>query len=301
MTAPVVSIVVPTRNGLETLPALFDAIARQRVGFPFEVVAVDSRSTDGTADFLQQRADRVIRIDPRDFDHGLTRNLAIGEARGDLIVLMVQDAIPASDTWLSAITEPLMADTALAGTYARQLPRPGASAIARDALARWAASSDVARVAALAGPDELAALDPLARLARCTFDNVCSCIRRSVWVRHPFRSTPIAEDLRWAREVLLAGYRLSFVPAAGVFHSHDRPVRYELARTFAVHRQLYELFGVRTIPSVPSLARAFASSVRHHLRCERSMRAITLGIAWPLGQYLGAMSAARHVNRSSVS
>jgi rhamnosyltransferase len=301
MSAPLVSIVVPTRNGLETLPALFDAIARQQVGFPFEVVAVDSGSTDGTADLLQRRADRVIPIDPGDFDHGLTRNLAIEQARGELIVLVVQDAIPASDSWLSALTEPLLADAALAGTYARQLPRPGASAIACDALARWSASSDTARVAALSGPKELAALDPLDRLARCTFDNVCSCIRRSVWVRHPFRSTPIAEDLQWAREVLLAGYRLSFVPAAGVFHSHDRSARYELTRTFAVHRQLYELFGVRTIPNLGLLARAFASSLRHHLRCERSVRAIMLAIAWPLGQYLGAMSAARHASRSSVS
>jgi len=39
---PRVSIVLPTRNGAATLPAVLDAIARQRVDFPFEVVAVDS-------------------------------------------------------------------------------------------------------------------------------------------------------------------------------------------------------------------------------------------------------------------
>lgn len=292
MSSPLVSIVVPTRNGAATLPALLDAIARQQVGFPFEVVAVDSGSTDGTLDLLRPRVDRVITVDAGAFDHGLTRNLGIEQARGELIVLMVQDALPASETWLSALTAPFAADPNLAGTFARQLPRPDASPIARHYLEHWAASSSVPRLAALSA-GEFARLDPMAKLACCTFDNVCSCIRRAVWARHPFRSTPIAEDVEWARDALLAGHRLAFVPEAAVFHSHDRSARYELARTYQVHRRLYDLFGVRTIPTLPLLARAVASSLRLHLRCERSLRAMTLAFAWPVGQYLGALSAAR--------
>ena len=299
MSAPLVSIVVPTRNGAATLPALLDAIAGQRVAWPFEVVAVDSGSTDGTAELLRDRVDRVITIAPHEFDHGLTRNLGIEQARGELVVLMVQDAVPASDTWLAALAGPFAADATLAGVYARQLPHPGASAIARHYLAQWAASSNVARTEEVASAGEFARLDPMAKLARCTFDNVCSCIRRPVWARHPFRSTPIAEELEWSREVLLAGYRLAFVPAAAVFHSHDRPARDELARTRQLHRRLYELFGVRTIPTLPLLARAMASSLRLHLRCERSLRALTLAIAWPAGQYLGARSAARAARHGS--
>src|SRR5256885_445805 len=83
---------------------------------------------------------------------------------------------------------------------------------------------------------------------------------RSIWERPPFGSTPIAEDLEWAREVLLAGHRLAYVPRAVVVHSHDRSARYELARTYLLHRRLFELFQLRTIPDVPSLARAVAAS-----------------------------------------
>jgi rhamnosyltransferase len=288
---PLVSIVVPTRNGAATLPGLLDAIARQQVSFPFEVVAVDSGSTDGTLELLRPRVDRLIEVGAAAFDHGLTRNLGIEDARGELIVLIVQDALPTSDTWLSALTAPFAADPDLAGTFARQLPRSDASAIARHYLAQWAASSSVPRLSALS-PAEFARLDPIGKLARCTFDNVCSCIRRTVWIRHRFRSTPIAEDVEWARDVLLAGYRLAFVPEAAVFHSHDRSAGYELARTYQVHRRLFDLFGVQTIPTLPLLVRAVASSLRLHLRCERSVRAVTLAVAWPLGQYLGALSAA---------
>ena len=106
--APLVSIVLPTRDGASTLPAVLDAISRQQVDFSFEIVAVDSSSIDGTVDLLRGRADRLINIPANEFDHGLTRNLAIEHASGELIVLLVQDAQPASDSWLAALTAPLI-------------------------------------------------------------------------------------------------------------------------------------------------------------------------------------------------
>lgn len=293
MNAPFVSIVLPTRNGAATLSGVLDAIARQRVAFEFEVLAVDSSSTDGTAELLSGRVNRVVSIAADTFDHGLTRNLGVTQARGELIVLLVQDAEPASDLWLAALTAPLVADDRLAGTFGRQLPRPNASAITRHYLQRWVASSEVPRTVAVANRAELEALDPMAQVDLCAFDNVCSCIRRSIWQAHPFHSTPIGEDIEWAREVLLAGYRLAYVPQGVVIHSHDRPARYEFVRTFVLHRRLYELFRLRTIPTVAHLARAVASSLALHLRCQRSGRAIALAFAWPLGQYLGALSATR--------
>lgn len=301
MTRPRVSIVLPTRNGAATLPALLDALARQRVDFPFEIIAVDSASIDGTADLLRGRVDRLIGISRDSFNHGLTRNLAVAQAQGELIVLLVQDALPASELWLAALTAPLIADQGLAGAFARQIPRPDASAITRYALARWGGSSVAARTLAIADTGELESLDPVARFERCAFDNVCSCIRRSIWLEHPFRETAIAEDIEWAKEVLLAGHRLAYVPAAEVIHSHERPARYEFARTYLLHRRLYELFRLRTIPTLPLLARAIAASLVIHRRCERkesgimfgSWRATALAFAWPLGQYLGALSAVR--------
>jgi rhamnosyltransferase len=150
VSTPRVSIVLPTRNGATTLPAVLGAISRQRVDFPFEVIAVDSSSSDGAADLLRGRVDRLITIAADDFDHGLTRNLGIEQARGELVVLLVQDALPAADSWLAALTAPLFADDRLAGAFARQLPRPASSPIARYYLERWIASSPVARTVAVA-------------------------------------------------------------------------------------------------------------------------------------------------------
>lgn len=298
MTGPLVSIALVTRNGAATLPSLLEALSRQRVDFPIDIVAVDSGSTDGSAGLLSRSVDRFVAIAPETFNHGLTRNLAVEQARGDLVVLIVQDAVPANDSWLAELTAPLIADDAVAGTFARQRPRPDASAIAREYLSRAPVASDAPRTLQPLTSEEIARLDPMSRLEHCSFDNVCSCIRRSVWSRLPFRASPIGEDLEWAREVLLAGYRLMFVPSAVVVHSHDRSPSDELARTYALHRRLYELFELRTIPTLPRLARAIASSLVRHLQCERSARAVGLAVAWPLGQYLGALSAVRRRERT---
>jgi rhamnosyltransferase len=288
-----VSIVIPTRNGAATLPALLDAIWKQRAPGPVETIVIDSGSTDGTLELLKGKVNHLIPILPHMFDHGLTRNMGIMQARGEFVVLLVQDAVPESDTWLEALTAPLAADPRMAGTFARQKPTPGASGTARRSLKRWVASGDRALVQTVTNQRELDLLTPMQRLKRCAFDNVCSCIRRSVWTEHPFRAAPIAEDLAWAHEVLLAGYTLAFVPDAVVLHSHDRSPLYEFKRTRALHSRLFELFELETIPSVPHLCRSIATTFLAHLWYERLSpvrvpRAAAMAVAWPLGQFLGA-------------
>lgn len=299
-----VTVALITRNGMATLPAVLDGLAAQRFSGTVEVVAVDTESTDGTAETLAARVGRVVQVRREAFDHGLTRNLAIEQAGGELVVLLVQDAVPASGDWLEALTQPLRADPAVAGTFARQLPRPDASRLTRWSLARWVAAREEPHVGALADPGAWSRMHPMDRFLACVFDNVCSCVRRSVWADHRFAATPIAEDLAWGREVVLAGHRLVYVPSSAVIHSHERSARYELGRTYLVHRRLHELFGVRTIPGLHNLARSIAVTLADHLRVLRAgegprpgggevARALALAAAWPLGQYLGGLAATR--------
>jgi rhamnosyltransferase len=304
MIPPRVSIVVPTRDGMRTLPAVFEAIRAQEAPFAFEVVAIDSGSTDGTLDFLRRHADRTLTIPPASFDHGLTRNAGLAEARGEYVVLLVQDAVPSATTWLATLVAPLTRDPQIAGTFARQQARPGASAITRRYLEGWVAAGPVGRTTAL-DRNGYEALTAWERLDRCAFDHVCAAVRRSAWLRHPYRSTPIGEDLAWAREVLLAGYRLAYVPEAVVTHSHDRTAQYEYRRTYLLHHRLHDLIGLRTIPTRRALAAAIAATLRNHLAWRRGSdapidrglrgvrRAVGLAVVLPLAQYRGAAAAAR--------
>ncbi|MGH9203562.1 MAG: glycosyltransferase family 2 protein, partial [Vicinamibacterales bacterium] len=243
----------------------------------------------------------VVEIPHVKFNHGGTRNLGISECRGAYVALLVQDAIPSSPDWLTNLVTPLLSDDRLAGTYARQVPRSDASAVTRHYLLKWAATSLEHRVAYVDNPATFDALPPANRLQVCTFDNVCSCIRRAVWGRIPFKATPIAEDLEWAHDVLLAGHGLAYVPDAVVVHSHERSARYELSRTYLLHQRLRSLFGLATIPDLPSLIRSLMTTIPSHLKwtvngssgtvTPRALaRALALAFAFPLGQYLGSRS-----------
>jgi rhamnosyltransferase len=300
MSSPRVSIALLTRNGGATLASLLDGIERQRVPFEFEVVAVDSGSTDGTPERLAASVDRLERIDPAEFDHGATRNRAIALCRGELVALLVQDAVPVGEGWLGELAAPLLEDGRVAGSFARQLPRPDAGVLARRALERWIAGRDEPHASGPMTAEEFDGLSPGARMLAATFDNVCSCVRRSVWERIPFARTPIAEDLEWGREVLRAGHRLVYAPRAAVLHSHDRSLAYELGRTYLLHRRLHELFDVRLVPDRRALARSFRVTLPEHLaaargelrRPLRALRTLGLALAWPYGQYLGGRAAA---------
>jgi rhamnosyltransferase len=298
-----VSVVVLTKDGGPTLVAAVEAVKAQDFHGGFELVLVDSGTTDGSLAAARRVADRVLHVQPSAFNHGGTRNFAVEHARGEFVVMLVQDAVPASPRWLTALIEPFD-DPRVAGTFARQEPRPDASAIARHYLANWVAASPRRRVMEIADAQAFDSMSPRERLNACAFDNVCACIRRSVWTAHPFRPTPIAEDLAWGREVLLAGHRVAYAPDAVVVHSHDRSLAYELARTRDLHDRLNDLFGVHTIPTATALAGAIASSALLHARLEWSRphrwpTALGLAVVWPLGQFLGARSARARRRESS--
>jgi rhamnosyltransferase len=218
------------------------------------------------------------------------------------VVLLVQDAVPTGRAWLSNLVAPLERDARIAATWSRQVPRADASPLTRAMAERWSGSASTTRLAAIDGLREFESMTPWERTDRCTLDNVCSCVRRTVFERHRFPRVSIGEDIEWARDVLLAGHRIAFVPDSVVRHSHERSASYELRRTLLIHHRLRVLFGLATVPGTRSLARAIASSLREHaawvmadagarLRPGAWWRALSLAVAWPLGQYLGARAA----------
>jgi len=297
-----VPIVIPTRNAGPRIREVLDAIAAQEGPFQPEVIAIDSGSSDGTLERLRQHGAQVLSVPSGAFNHGETRNEALKHARGEFAVLLVQDAVPVSPHWLSTLIEPLLQDASIAGSFARQVPDRRASRVTAYYLSHWIAAQEAARVVGPITAETFARMSPRERHIACAFDNVCSCIRLSVWNKHPFAATSIAEDLQWAREVLLAGGRLAYVPGAVVCHSHERSIAYELQRTYLVHQRLEAIFGLVTLPTAGSLLRSIAATIptnariaaqepRHRVRA--ILRGTALGVAQPLGQYLGARSS-RH-------
>lgn len=216
---PSVSVVIPTLNAAAFLPRLFAALFSQEPLAPAEVILVDSRSVDATASVAaaEPRA-RVVPIS--DFSHGRARNLGAREARGEIVVLLTQDAVPADRGWLAALLAPF-ADPQVVASYSRQVPHADANPMERFfLLKRFPPGPAVRRVARGAAP--LAFEDVF-------FSNVSAAVRRETLLEHPFDEELImSEDQQFSRDVIAAGHAVVYQPDSVVAHSHN----YSLATCF---------------------------------------------------------------------
>jgi rhamnosyltransferase len=257
--APIVSVVIPTRNAGRLFGEALKGLGAQEHGALLDLVVVDSGSTDQTPRLAHDAGARVIRIRPEDFDHGLTRNLGIAHSLGELVMLLTQDAVPADGNLVESLVR-AFDDPAVAGAYARQLARPG-----HGALTAWYVSASYAggperRVSHITDRAAYDRMSPRERMVLCNFDNVCSMVRRSVWRALPFPRTDFAEDLEWSRRALEAGRKIVYEPAARVVHSHERGMRYEYARHFQHAAAMRRLFGWRMITGWRQFARRLVAS-----------------------------------------
>lgn len=255
-----VSIVLPVRNAGPDLDGLLAGIRAQRHDFgEVEVLAVDSGSSDGTPERLEAFGARVLRIAPETFDHGGTRDLAIEAAHGAVVVLLVQDATPGDERWLANLVREFD-DPSVAGVWCRQIARPDAPSVTALRLSESLHGARESRIARLPPGRKLADLDPFDRLALCSFDNVCSAVRKSVWRTIRFGPCAFAEDMIWGKAAIEAGHTIVYTSNAFVVHSHDRSVAYEYRRTYLAHHALHRLFGVRTVPDLRTAWRSLGTS-----------------------------------------
>lgn len=297
MPVPRLSILLPTWNGESDLERLLPALARQDWPEEFEIVAIDSSSSDRTVELLKQAGARVEIIPQTEFGHGATRNRLAAMASGDCLVFLSQDVVPARDDFLSELVAALD-DPQVAGAYSRILPHDHDDPLtARTVLAAPEAREDWQEPETLEARDvwELPADE---RLERLRFNNVASAVKAEVFREIDFPPVPFGEDFAWAARVTTAGYRVRFAPRSVAYHAH----RYSPSQAFnryqldaAFHREIH---GLRLRPSWLSVLRGVAFEVREDWRFIRGqggssgwahlLRSPALRGAQILGQFWGS-------------
>jgi len=197
MSAPAVSVVIRCRNEARDLGGVLDAVLAQQGAPPFEVLALDSGSTDGTLELLGRYPIRTATLGDA-FSYGRALNTGAQFARGPLVVYLSAHARPRGRDWLAALVAPF-ADPHTAATFGRQIAVPGVNPIEAITTAR---------------------VFPPAPPAGVTFSTANGAVRRDAVLARPFdEEIAIAEDHVWATGVVPPG-RIAYVPAAVVTHSH---------------------------------------------------------------------------------
>lgn len=65
-----VSIVIPTKNGGDRLKEVLEAVFSQKTEYKYEVICVDSGSTDNTLNIIKNFPCILYEIKPDEFGHG---------------------------------------------------------------------------------------------------------------------------------------------------------------------------------------------------------------------------------------
>lgn len=245
-----ISVVIPVKNGERYLEKTLKAIFSQKVDSEFEVIVVDSGSTDRSLEIISRYPATLYQIDERDFNHGLTRNFGISKSRGKYVILTTQDAVPFNNQWMRKLVKNLEGDVRVAGVYSRQIPHIEATVIAQ-MMAKRSFTFREERISSQI--DRIEDYDKLSSREKyrfCNFDNVSSCIRKAAWEKFPFYKTDFGEDIEWAKRVLEAGYKIVYEPDSVVCHSHDFTIYGWYRRNRINYKRLNSLFGINSIDNL---------------------------------------------------
>ena len=128
-----VSVILPARDEETTIGPIVTSIRRQlieKVGLVHEIIVVDSRSSDSTAERAARAGAMVYQVGPRGRDSGKGGAMQTGLARmsGEIGVFLDADIVDFDPTFVVRLLDPLLRDSSLVlvkGFYDRPTPGGG--------------------------------------------------------------------------------------------------------------------------------------------------------------------------------
>lgn len=232
-----VRIVIPVRNGGARWREAAVALVESDVE-PTSVLVVDSASTDGSDRVATDCGFELVRIDPRTFNHGRTRQMAVDRFCVDreFVVFLTHDAVIAAP---GAVAELLSAftDPKVGAAYGRQIPHFGARPF--DAHIILFNYGDGSETRSLVDAPRLG-------IKTAYLSNSFAAYRISALQEcGGFPSHLIlGEDTSVAARMLLSGWSIRYCAQARVRHSHAYSILQEMQRYFdfgVLHAQLPDL------------------------------------------------------------
>jgi rhamnosyltransferase len=197
------SIIIRAYNEERHIERLMRGILNQKTPFAFEIIVVDSGSTDNTVSEALRFGAKVIHISRDEFSFGASINRGIEAAQGEYCVFISGHCYPEHEKWLDNLVRPF-SDKGVAIVYGKQRGNEITRYSERRIFVKWF-------------PDDSGGLQ---NSSFC--NNANAAIRRNPWFDHRYNESITGlEDIEWAKNAISQGFSVYYAPDAGVIHLHD--------------------------------------------------------------------------------
>ena len=252
------------KNGSATLRDCLHAIQSQTIFNRCEVIVIDSGSEDDSLKIVKSFPFvRLYEIPPGEFNHGLTRNLAVSHAQGEFIMMTVQDAIAEHDNWLEQMLHHFDDDEVVAVVGQQAVPHTRET----NPL-QWFRPMSSPRVDIVCmSPQVYNSLSGETKDSSIYYDNANTLYRRSKLQEQPFKEAQFGEDMIWMRDAAMKGWKTVYDSGANVWHYHFRKYSYVFYYTFTVLYTKDKIFGFvpEKAPSMQSLGQIVYRSIKFRI------------------------------------
>lgn len=224
---PLVSIICRCLNEKESVGIFLQMLSLQYYT-NWELLVVDSGSTDGSIEVIKNSHPRVLKsIKKSEYNPGSVLNSMVQLARGEIIVFNNADCIPRNREWLSNLIFPLKYNWNGA-TFARQV---GNSSLRLQVL------RDLDRAYGFGFHNS----------KWFHFFSLASCAtKRQLLMENPFNPNFMyCEDIEWSYRIKKKKFNLIYVPLSQVEHRHNYGLNSIAKRSYNEGKALAMIFPSR--------------------------------------------------------
>ncbi|MDO5563751.1 MAG: glycosyltransferase [Eubacteriales bacterium] len=166
-------------------------------------------------------------IDPKEFNHGTSRNELVKNTTSPYFIFMTQDAIPYNEYLIENLLNGLNSDKNISCAYARQIPYPNTNAIEKYTREFNYGDKDIIK-------DKNTETKYGIKNYFCS--NVCQIYKRDIFESlGGFENNVILnEDMFYAYKAIQSGYKVLYKSSAKVYHSHNYTLEEYFKRNFDI-------------------------------------------------------------------
>lgn len=213
MTDYKISVVVRTYNEEKHFGELLDKLESQTYT-NYEVVVVDSESTDKTREIALQHQANVVSIRKSDFNYSYSSNVGVASATGDIVCFLSGHSVPVKDTYLQDVCDVFNTNPTIGGCYGDVVALPDGSWVEKMFNQLGYLKNKIR------GKGKGIVLENSIHPGIFSCSNAAA--RRDLLLKHPFVEELGAggEDIEVAYRMIKDGFFVAQVPELLVMHSH---------------------------------------------------------------------------------